>query len=186
MRLSDALSPTIHPHDSTKTPFFIRALVVALLLLSPAPGNAAEIGCDLFYTEYPEKMSLMKWERFEERDRVLWPSGRRPTLDVTCRYAFLDGEIVGGDYEKVLAFYRQHHPFLQNLTLRSPGGDVDTAIKIGRLLREYLILARAPTRIPGAAGTIFPEAAISLFPTTVDQDVGQVQHQKPMDFRQAS
>lgn len=136
--------------------FFGRALVVVFLMLSTGVGIAAGIGCDLFYTEHPERFSFMKWEPSAERDRALWPSGRRPAMDASCRYGFPDGEIVKGDYEKVLAFYRQHHPFLDTLTLRSSGGDVDTAIKIGRLLRKYLVTAKAPARMSDGTTLFLP------------------------------
>lgn len=51
--------------------------------------------------------------------------------DGVCTIAALQGEIVEGDYQKFVTFYRQHHPALF----------VDEAIKIGRLFRRYLIQA---------------------------------------------
>jgi hypothetical protein len=61
-----------------------------------------------------------------------------------CRAALLLGEIVKGDYDKVAAIYAQNHPYLESFSLLSNGGDVEEAIKIGRLFRRYLIGAYAP------------------------------------------
>ena len=49
-----------------------------------------------------------------------------------------------GDYEKVAAIYRANHKVLGRFALQSPGGDVEEAMKIGRLFRRYLIGAEAP------------------------------------------
>jgi len=62
---------------------------------------------------------------------------------------FIRGEIVSGDYERVVSFYRRHHPFLTRFMLHSSGGNVDEALKIGKLLRKFLIFATAPTQIGG-------------------------------------
>jgi hypothetical protein len=90
--------------------------------------------------------------QFEEVAKSLWPSGRRPIPGSTCYVGILTGPIVRGDYEKVLRLYRANHPFLNTFLLVSPGGDVDAALKIGRLFRRYLITASAPlTPPPGGA-----------------------------------
>jgi hypothetical protein len=83
-----------------------------------------------------------------------WPSGARPTKS-TCADGLISGPIKRGDYEKVLALYRQNHPFLAAFTLSSPGGDVGEAIKIGRLFRKYLITAYAPRRLSFSGAEIF-------------------------------
>jgi hypothetical protein len=62
----------------------------------------------------------------------------------SCQIAFMRGKIERDDFAKVLAFYRSHHPFLHHVRLISPGGDVDAALKIGRLFRKYLVAVSTP------------------------------------------
>jgi hypothetical protein len=76
----------------------------------------------------------------EDNARKLWPSGFRPVPGM-CQEAFLHGEIVKGDYEKLKAFYRKNHNVLNVFYLYSSGGDVLEAIKIGRLMRTFLMTA---------------------------------------------
>jgi len=66
----------------------------------------------------------------------------------SCFEGLLAGQIIKGDYEKLVSFYEANHPFLANFRLNSAGGDVDEAIKIGQLFRKYLITAWAPIGIP--------------------------------------
>jgi len=80
-----------------------------------------------------------------ERAAAYWPSGERPGKG-SCSVALLRGPIKAGDYEMTRKFVRQHLPFLEAMLLHSPGGRVDEAIKIGRLLRQYLINTSAPDR----------------------------------------
>jgi hypothetical protein len=78
-----------------------------------------------------------------------------PTPYVTCFGGFLRGQISKGDYEKVATFLKAHHPFVANFNLASPGGDVDEALKIGRLFRKYLIATLAPANEHiGATGLV--------------------------------
>lgn len=53
-----------------------------------------------------------------------------------------------GDYEKVLAFLRTNRS-VTDFNLISPGGDVNEALKIGRLFRKYLFSTTAPRRLSG-------------------------------------
>jgi hypothetical protein len=53
----------------------------------------------------------------------------------------LSGDIVKGDYERVATFLDAHRPKM--FALNSHGGDVDEALKIGRLFRKFLILTLA-------------------------------------------
>jgi hypothetical protein len=53
----------------------------------------------------------------------------------------LHGEIVKGDYEKIEQILRLKKP--STFHLYSPGGDVNEALKIGRLFRQYLIYTDA-------------------------------------------
>jgi hypothetical protein len=52
---------------------------------------------------------------------------------------------VKGEYNRLISFYRANHPFMPRIALKSPGGDVQEAIKIGSFLMKYLITADAPT-----------------------------------------
>ena len=73
----------------------------------------------------------------------LWPSGFRPSPGM-CRVAFLRGTIEKGDYEKFRAILRPNYRTLPHVKLSSSGGDVDESIKIGKLMRKYLLMAEAP------------------------------------------
>jgi hypothetical protein len=66
-------------------------------------------------------------------------------LGSSCAMGRLSGEIVKGDYEKVKSLISST---TSTFWLASPGGDVDEALKIGRLFREYLISTEAPYRDP--------------------------------------
>jgi hypothetical protein len=122
-------------------------VLAAVLVLSPwacTSARAAEVRCGTgMYGHY----TLPQDEGWFMRR---WPSGVRPT-ETTCSSGVIYGPIKHGDYEKVLALYRNNHPFLSSFMLASPGGDVVEAIKIGRLFRKYLIMANAPLHVP------FPE-----------------------------
>ena len=61
-----------------------------------------------------------------------------------CAIGLLDGEIAKGDYQKVKDIYIKNHPALGIFYLRSNGGDVSEAIKIGQLFHKYFIIADAP------------------------------------------
>ena len=68
----------------------------------------------------------------------------------TCSTGLLRGSIEKGDYDKIVKLYRGSHPFLGQFKLISSGGNVDEAIKIGRLFRKYMITAWAPAEINGS------------------------------------
>ncbi len=99
----------------------LRGLLLGLLATLALPCKGAEISCVDYVTM---------------RDNEKY-----------CNEAFLHGEIVKGDYNKVALFYTRSYPYLGSMDLQSPGGDVIEAIKIGRLLRKYLITAHAPFHI---------------------------------------
>jgi len=114
---------------------YVVALALPLSLVLEAAGvGAAEITCLRRYGDNPGGAKAIK---------AAWPSGFRPS-DNTCSWALIRGPIETGDHERFLAFYRQHHPGLASLDLLSPGGKVDEAIKMGRVVRKYLISVRAP------------------------------------------
>jgi hypothetical protein len=107
------------------------ALVFLILLGIQAeqPSIAADVLCDYKYAGgVPSELVAHAW----------WPSGFRPS-PVTCYRGHIHGVIEKGDYEKVRAFYRANHPGLGSFSLDSPGGDVEEALKIGRLFRKYLL-----------------------------------------------
>ena len=70
-----------------------------------------------------------------------------------CGSALLRGKIVKGDYERVRSFI--YFFSTTKFILASPGGDVDEALKIGRLFRKHLILADAPWRKPDGSIWIY-------------------------------
>jgi hypothetical protein len=119
------------------------AAIIMIIGFSVVSAHAAEIRCASIYGEkrLPEFPGGTRIP--EDIAQRLWPSGVRPTSD-TCKVAFIHGDIVKGDYERFIALYKNNHPFLDQFYLDSRGGDVDEAIKIGRLFRKYLITAVAP------------------------------------------
>jgi len=121
---------------ATRSVWLFAGSIIALGLLA-APGHAAEVRCASFYGDTHVT---------EESAQKLWPSGARPTA-TTCRVGSILGEIVRGDYEKFLTLYRPNYPFLEQMSLDSPGGDADEAMKIGRLFRKYLLTAVSPGRV---------------------------------------
>jgi hypothetical protein len=112
-------------------------LVVLAKSMSCVPLGAAELSCSNLYTGKEDVPVAKSW----------WGWQHKPTPYATCLGGFLRGEISKGDYEKVTAFLSTHHPFVSFFNLISPGGDVDEALKIGRLFRQYLISTSAPTTI---------------------------------------
>jgi hypothetical protein len=106
------------------------AAVFIILVGLGIPVRAADVSCVL--------------------DRNVQPSADDFFSDIAppCFFGLIRGVIVRGDYEKVLGFYTSNHPSLFGFFLFSSGGDVEDAIKIGRLLRKYLIIADAPRRGP--------------------------------------
>ncbi len=96
----------------------LRGLLLGLLATLALPCKGAEISC----VEY-----INNDERY-------------------CVAAFLQGEIVKGDYDKFVSFCARSYAYVTALYLQSPGGDVAEAMKIGRLLRKYIIYADAPFR----------------------------------------
>jgi len=102
-------------------------------------ARTAEISCITtwsFLGEY-HAADLVKW----------YPSGRRPS-PTTCVEALVKGEIVSGDSERFASLWRANHPFLHRVTLWSPGGSAEEAMKICRLVRKAMLLTRAPDGSP--------------------------------------
>src|SRR5260370_42197985 len=59
-------------------------------------------------------------------------------------------------------FIRANHPFVRHFNLVSPGGNVDEALKIGRLFRKYLIATVAPSNERVEAGNVVQDDVPSL------------------------
>jgi hypothetical protein len=68
---------------------------------------------------------------------------REGTTDGDGRYLLLQGEIVPGDYYRLIDFAISNHVDLPNyeVILSSPGGDVTEALKIGRLFKALYVTA---------------------------------------------
>jgi hypothetical protein len=112
------------------------ALFVFGIFLAPATTTlGAEIDCLAKYdgASIPPPEYLPKF----------WPSGFRPSAGM-CRVAFLHGTIEKGDYEKFRALLRPNSRYLNFVKLDSLGGSLDESMKIGKLMREYLLIAEAP------------------------------------------
>jgi hypothetical protein len=56
------------------------------------------------------------------------------------------GNIEAGDYAKFVSLLKQNHPFVNEVVLVSSGGRGDEALKIGRIIRRYLLDTSAPYR----------------------------------------
>lgn len=73
-----------------------------------------------------------------------------PSIAYTARYtasASLEGAIEPNDEEKVSTFFtflKKEKAVMIYLDLKGPGGDVSTAIKIGRLVRKFEVNIRVP------------------------------------------
>jgi len=115
-----------------------------ILCWTSVPAAAAKISCTGRLGSFTQ-----------EQAKKQWPSGRMPVANVTCAEGYLTGDISKGDYEKVVTLLRANEPFLSKFVLNSPGGDVDEALKIGRLFREHLIQTWAAIASNDDAGPTF-------------------------------
>ena len=146
------------------------ALLAAVYWFSAAdnpaglPAEAANISCsDAVADREPWKIDwqVLGWKMDRggtvnvnpERLRTVVSSGH-----IACESAVLSGSIARGDYDKVAALFRTSLPLLYAFDLRSPGGDVEEALKIGRLFRKYLIFATALSTV-GSSVTDSPCAS---------------------------
>lgn len=75
-----------------------------------------------------------------------------------CANGSLRGPIVPGDYDKVRQLVDSAWPNLFHFNLRSDGGSVYEAIRIGRLFRKYLIAAYVPASACYSEDTQTPPA----------------------------
>ena len=108
----------------------VLACVAALIALATTtPASALDMSCLHVWSANTQSADLSKW----------FPSGRRPILGTSCYTAHLKGKIVVGDADEFARLLREHHPFLTAVGLTSPGGDVAEAMKVGRMIRRYLL-----------------------------------------------
>jgi hypothetical protein len=112
------------------------------------PSHAAEISCAPVHT--------ISVDEANSGDYVLELQDNNAPVRTTCVSGLLNGQISKGDYEKVATFFKAYHP--DHFELNSPGGDVDEALKIGRLFRKYLI-----STSDGYAGTCASACAFIWF-----------------------
>jgi hypothetical protein len=130
-----------------KTTIVISVGIIAATLLFAAQRTlAAEINCLATWSQlYPNA-------RPEVVLKPLFPSGRYPQSS-TCRRILLRGKIEIGDSQKFATFLNAHHPFVDKLYLWSPGGNVNEAILIGRLVRAALLATHAPDEFATQSGS---------------------------------
>jgi hypothetical protein len=95
-------------------------------------SDAAEIKCAAKLGWWADKVST---EEF--------PSHRLPSSD-TCDKLLIEGEIALGDAKKFAELLSRNHPFVDRVLLWSPGGSVEEALKIGKLVRTAMLVAEAP------------------------------------------
>jgi hypothetical protein len=127
-------------HKAPRVSLILRVRLMFLIIfgwvgVSLNVCRAAEIACTNWY---PASFGAKRANLDD-----MFPSGRRPTQG-TCESVLIAGEIQNGDYEKFAKVVSDNHPFLSNVTLWSPGGSVEEALKIGRLVRKDLLQTHAP------------------------------------------
>lgn len=76
------------------------------------------------------------------------PASLRGSRDVGIGTLYLIGKITDGDYEHFVAAIKQWGPHPLGLNLRSEGGSVMEAMKIGRLVRQLSLSVYGPTATP--------------------------------------
>jgi len=103
------------------------ATVLALMVTLASPAFGLDINCLQKYGR-PDLVTPFK------------SSGRVPTLG-SCKIATMNGPIAVGDADKFARLLRDH-PFLVQVQLDSPGGSIEEAMKIGRLIRKHLIATK--------------------------------------------
>jgi hypothetical protein len=133
--------------------FPCRLLVVALcaaIFAFCVPAHAANVSC-LKPFDYPAPRPA------ETVVEARWPSGFRPSPR-DCQIAHLQGRIEEGDYERVRSLVRANQRTLVQVYLHSPGGSVAEALRIGSLLRKYLIRVNAPFNLNGMRAMVFASA----------------------------
>ena len=111
---------------------------VIVLVCTFTRVKAAEISC---LETWPKALPATNTKAPELLKRS-FPSGFSPLG--FCKAAGLAGKIAKGDFETFKKLFQKNFRALELVYLNSPGGDVDEAMAIGRLMRRYLVSAKAP------------------------------------------
>jgi hypothetical protein len=123
-------------------------LLSGLLLAFAVPARGAEISCaHKWESSLKEIYGIGYLGKNYVQASDDWPENTEPPFG-TCITLKLHGQIEKGDFDKLFAVYKQSHPFIKDITLISPGGNVREAIRIGEFLRKYLISAHPDTSMP--------------------------------------
>jgi hypothetical protein len=117
-------------------------MIGAWLCLPADSARAADVSCLSVWGESAVKNNLGFGTNLLPFDQI-FPSGRRPT-EQSCREILISGPIQSGDAQKFTNLLRQNHPFVGGVTIASPGGSVEDALKMGRLIRRHLLSTRVP------------------------------------------
>jgi hypothetical protein len=130
----------------------MRIAIIALAILAASAGtiaatHAAQLDCVMVGYESPgtHEKSYLKIAPSAPIDpanpfsKYILPPPPLGFAPLKCVRDLLRGPIVEGDYEKVARAIRESWPNLTMIDLDSPGGSVREALKIGRMLRKYLI-----------------------------------------------
>ncbi len=122
----------------------LRLAILCMIMLLNFIGyqaDAATISC------------LNEWKNFSDD----LPQGFRDKIEIAlnshsltpekgkCSTALLQGEIEKGDAAEFKGFLISNFPHLHSIVLNSSGGLVEEGMKIGGLVRKYLLSTRAPT-----------------------------------------
>jgi hypothetical protein len=125
----------------------------SMLMQGSSRARASEITCALSWDELredekPKDRAPNSFDDVvgESTYASLWPSGRRPK-PTTCVRILIKGKIETGDAATFLKILGSNHPFVKAIILWSPGGSVVEAVKIGRIIRKYMLTTKAPFEI---------------------------------------
>lgn len=136
--------------------FPVHLFIICMLAIWPDVASAGQVVClEKWRTVVPTALADINDDPaahvsghhvlvIPERIAKWWPSGYRPKLS-SCYVALFAGAIEKGDYERFKDFLKHHYRALWSIHLVSRGGDVDEALKIGRLLRKYMLHVQAPS-----------------------------------------
>lgn len=134
------------------------AIVVALLTFfeNVQPASAIQITC-AEEDRKPHAPSMEKWQndtdemsrilRLDERTKELYRQYARRVQDFAfpiCSAFTISGRIEPGDAKKLDAVLREN-PLATKINLISPGGNVDEAIEMARVIRKNLIAINVPS-----------------------------------------
>lgn len=111
-------------------PFAILFIILSAIFVRSQSTAAAELVCLI--------------EGFPEDDTLYHKPAPNQPLTGKCIKAALRGRIVTGDFEKVRSLIHESWPRLLILELESNGGSVYEALKVGRLIRKFLVTTYVP------------------------------------------